>query len=205
MNLKSILIAASVGWATATAAFCADPLTEHQASMTTGARVPQPVGHYYFCKAYPSECGQTASVGKTASLTEVAWHVIKEVNANVNGKITQVTDLEYYGEPELWTYPKSAGDCEDFALMKKKELEARGFQEADLLVTVVKKPDGAGHAILTVRTSEGDFVLDNLDDRVKRWWQTPYRFEKRQSSLDSAQWVLIEQVEKDVPVAAVLN
>lgn len=121
----------------------------------------------------------------------------------MNRRIIQVTDEKYYGKVELWTYPKSAGDCEDFALLKKRELEARGFSESDLLITVVKKPDGSGHAILTVRTSEGDFVLDNLDDRVRRWWQTPYRFEKRQSSSDAGRWVVIEQPMSDGPVAAV--
>lgn len=173
MNLKSILMAASIGWATASAAIAAGGTSEPEASMTTGGRVPQPVGHYHFCKAHPAECGRTVAIGKTGRLTEMAWHVIEEVNANVNGKIIQVTDENYYGKPELWTYPRSAGDCEDFALLKKRELKARGFEESDLLITVVKKRDGSGHAVLTIRTSEGDFVLDNLDERVKRWWQTP--------------------------------
>jgi hypothetical protein len=45
----------------------------------------------------------------------------------------------------------------------------RGFSPADVLITVVRKPDGEGHAVLTLRTSEGDFVLDNLVDEVKHW------------------------------------
>jgi predicted transglutaminase-like cysteine proteinase len=203
LNLKSILIAASIGCATATGALGADRISEHATFMKTGGRVPQPVGHYHFCKANPSECGPTVSTGNPIRLTEVAWHVIVDVNEKMNGKIIQVTDDEYYGKPELWTYPKSAGDCEDFALLKKRELKARGFRESDLLITVVKKRDGSGHAILTVRTSEGDFVLDNLDDRVRRWWQTPYRFQKRPSSVDAGQWVLIEQPVTDIPVAAI--
>jgi predicted transglutaminase-like cysteine proteinase len=81
---------------------------------------------------------------------------------------SQVTDDENYGKLEWWTYPRSAGDCEDIALLKKRDLKARGFAESDLLITVVKKRDGSGQAILTVRTSEGDFVLDNLDLRVRR-------------------------------------
>jgi predicted transglutaminase-like cysteine proteinase len=205
LNLQSILIAASIGCATATAAFGAGGTPEHATSMKTGGRAPQPVGHYHFCKANPSECGPTVSSGKSWRLTEVAWHVIEDVNVSVNRRIIQVTDEDYYGKLELWTYPRSAGDCEDLALLKKKELVARGFEEADVLITVVKKRDGSGHAILTVRTSEGDFVLDNLDDRVRRWWQTPYRFEKRQSSVDAGQWVLIEQPARDVPVAAITN
>jgi predicted transglutaminase-like cysteine proteinase len=135
----------------------------------------------------------------------MAWQVIQDVNSSVNGKIIQVTDEEYYGKLELWTYPRSAGDCEDFALLKERELEARGFDKSDLLITVVKKSDGSGHALLTVRTSEGDFVLDNIDERVRRWWQTPYRFEKRQSSVNAGEWVMIERPATDVPVAAINN
>jgi predicted transglutaminase-like cysteine proteinase len=203
LHPKSILIVALIACAAATTAVGAVELSEHQALMRTGGRVLQPVGHYHFCKSHPNECGPTVSVGNPGGLTEVAWQVIVEVNARVNARIIQITDEEYYGKPEWWTYPRSAGDCEDFALLKKRELKARGFREPDLLISVVKKRDGSGHAILTVRTSQGDFVLDNLDERVRRWWQAPYRFEKRQSSVHAGQWVLIEQPATDIPVAAI--
>ena len=45
-----------------------------------------------------------------------------------------------------------AGDCEDFVLLKRKKLIAGGFSPSDLLITVVRKPDGEGHAVLTLRT-----------------------------------------------------
>lgn len=171
--------------------------------MMTGAEASQPVGHYRFCGAHPEECQPTGAHRKATQLSEIAWHVINDVNSSVNRRIIQVTDEGYYGKVEFWTYPKSAGDCEDFALLKKRELIARGFAQSDLLITVVKKRDGSGHAILTVHTSVGDFVLDNLDDRVKRWWDTPYRFEKRQSAVDPGQWVVIEQPTGNAPVAAI--
>lgn len=205
MALKVLFAAALFASSMVSAALGDVVTTAREPFMKTGARVPQPVGHYHFCKAHPAECRATASHAESKPLTEVAWQVIAEVNADVNGKIIQVTDEDFYGRPELWTYPKSAGDCEDFALLKKRELKARGFAESDLLITVVKKPDGSGHAILTVRTSEGDFVLDNLDDRVRPWWQTPYRFEKRQSSVDAGTWLLIKQPVEDIPMAAIEN
>lgn len=206
MHFKTILAAISTVLATTCfASGVTAASSKHDLFMKTGARSPQPVGHYNFCKAHPDECGPTVSRIKTSRLSEGTWRVIEDVNADVNRRIIQVTDEEYYGKIELWTYPKSAGDCEDFALLKKRELKARGFAESDLLLTVVKKPDGSGHAILTVRTSEGDFVLDNLDDRVRRWWQTPYRFEKRQSDRDAGQWVSIERPTGDLPVASIGN
>lgn len=73
----------------------------------------------------------------------MAWHVIVEVNTTVNAKIIQVTDDEYYCKSEWWTYPRSAGDCEDIALLKKRKLKVLGFAVSDLLITVVKKRDGA--------------------------------------------------------------
>ncbi len=76
-------------------------------------------------------------------------------------------------------------DCEDFALLKRRMLIQRGFSAADLLMTVVRKPDGEGHAVLTLRTAEGDFVLDNLASDVKPWFATPYSFVKRQSSYNA--------------------
>ena len=52
----------------------------------------------------------------------------------------------------------------------------------DLLITVVRKPNGEGHAVLTVRTDKGDFILDNLTDTVKPWEATGYRYLKRQAT-----------------------
>ncbi|RYG71080.1 transglutaminase [bacterium] len=199
MRFKSLIIGLLLAWG---AAPCiAAP--GHGDFMKTGAKTAQPVGHYRFCETHAAECRPTEPHRNATLLTEVAWNVIKQVNTTVNRRIIQVTDEEYYRKVEFWTYPKSAGDCEDFALLKKRELKARGFADADLLITVVKKRDGSGHAILTVHTSEGDFVLDNLDDRVKRWWDTPYRFEKRQSADDAGKWVVIEQPTGSVPVAAI--
>jgi predicted transglutaminase-like cysteine proteinase len=46
-------------------------------------------------------------------------------------------------------------------------------------------------------------VLDNLYERVRHWWQTPYRFQKRQSSVDAGQRILIEQPMTNIPVATI--
>ncbi len=45
---------------------------------------------------------------------------------------------------------------------------------------------------MTVRTTDGDFVLDNLTDDVKIWFDTPYTFLKRQASFNTGRWVTIE-------------
>ncbi|MBA4786355.1 MAG: transglutaminase-like cysteine peptidase, partial [Rhizobiales bacterium] len=38
------------------------------------------------------------------------------------------------------------------------------------------------------RTADGDFVLDNLDPKVRRWNETGYVYVKRQSSRDTGRW-----------------
>jgi hypothetical protein len=58
-----------------------------------------------------------------------------------------------------------------------------------LLITVVRQRNGAGHAVLTVRTSLGDFILDNLENKVLDWTETDYTFLKRQSEQNSGVWV----------------
>jgi predicted transglutaminase-like cysteine proteinase len=48
-------------------------------------------------------------------------------------------------------------------------------------MTVVLDDKNEGHAVLTIRTDRGDFVLDNKTDAVLPWFQTGYVFVKRES------------------------
>ncbi|MFC3075735.1 transglutaminase-like cysteine peptidase [Shinella pollutisoli] len=161
-------------------------------SMQTGGVTSQPIGHYEFCQANPSEC-QAGSRGRgAAKVTAYGWTVVREINASINHAITPMTDKDLYGKDEYWTYPGEAGDCEDFVLLKRRKLMEKGFAASDLLITVVRKPDGEGHAVLTLATTEGDFVLDNLNDEVRPWTATPYRYLKRQANFHAGRWVSIE-------------
>ena len=130
--------------------------------------------------------------------------MVLDVNHSVNARITPATDMELYGKEEYWTYPVNAGDCEDYVLEKQKELHDKGIPLASLLITVVRKPDGEGHAVLTVRTDRGDFVLDNLRDEVFNWKDTEYTYLKRQSTQSPGKWVSIEQRD-DIVVSSVNN
>ena len=159
-----------------------------QSAMLTAGASSQPIGHYEFCKAYSDQCAPNAEIGM-ARLTDANWQMIVEINNAVNVAIFPRTDQEIHGTPELWSYPTTEGDCEDYALLKQYMLEKEGIPRSALLITVVRQPNGDGHAVLTVRTDGGDFVLDNLDDQVLDWQQTPYQFPKRQSETNSGQWV----------------
>ena len=161
-------------------------------SMQTGRVTSQPIGHYEFCKQFTTECKPVKGSGAAPKVTDYGWEVIKEINRAVNFSVMPKTDLELFGKEEVWTYPDVAGDCEDYVLLKRHMLIERGFSPADALITVVRKPDGEGHAVLTLRTSEGDYVLDNLVDEVKNWRKTPYSYLKRQAANNSGRWVTIE-------------
>lgn len=160
--------------------------------MITGSITSQPIGHYQFCRENPGECHSTRGNMTAPRVTEAGWRAVRDINSSINARITPVTDEELYGQDEKWAYPTKAGDCEDFVLAKREALMKRGFPEASLLITVVRKPDGEGHAVLTLRTAAGDYILDNLEDQVKPWFATPYLYLKRQATFDSGRWVSIE-------------
>lgn len=172
--------------------------------MPVGGFTKQPFGHFDYCREQPEDCRPLtgADRGAPATLTLRLAKAVADVNSAVNTQIKPASDQELYGREERWIVPTVAGDCEDYALLKRARLHAAGIPMSDLLMTVVRKRDGTGHAVLTLRTAQGDFVLDNLDWRVLPWRQTPYEFLKRQSSDDPGLWVEIESA-SDPVVSAV--
>lgn len=163
------------------------------AFMITGGRTTQPVGHYDFCRRLPAECNVRSSRVRPVELTRSLWQTIVDVNNAVNAAIEPRTDFEMWGVEEHWSYPVDGyGDCEDYVLEKRRLLVKAGIPIGNLAITVVRQPNGDGHAVLTVNTSMGDFVLDNLEPRVLAWTDTDYRFLKRQSREHTGVWVSIE-------------
>nr|WP_026481110.1 transglutaminase-like cysteine peptidase [Ahrensia sp. 13_GOM-1096m] len=161
--------------------------------MQTGKLTSQPIGHYEFCLAYPDECKQLRGIDiKPVKLTKDIWSSMVNINSAINMVIEPKSDLDIYGREEVWTFPDQAGDCEDYVLLKRQMLINEGVSPSSLLITVVRRPDGEGHAVLTARTDRGDFVLDNLTNQVKSWDQTPYTYLKRQSIRHQGHWVSIE-------------
>ncbi|WP_425523489.1 transglutaminase-like cysteine peptidase [Jiella flava] len=155
--------------------------------ITTGI-TSQPIGHYEFCKRYPSTCTSNPTTAML-KLTPANWKRIVAVNSAVNTNILPRTDQEVYGVPEYWAYPTTEGDCEDFALLKQYMLEREGIPRSALLITVVRQKNGDGHAVLTLRTDQGDFILDNLENRILPWEETDYTYLKRQSEANAGKWV----------------
>ncbi len=147
----------------------------------------QPIGHYEYCKAYPTDCRKAGST-KAVTLSRGRWAELDSINGDTNRRVRPVTDMEYYKVEEYWTYPERYGDCEDYVLLKRYRLIQQGWPASALLITVVRQANGEGHAVLTVRTDIADFVLDNLTDKILPWNETGYRFLKRQASADAGAW-----------------
>lgn len=164
-----------------------------------------PVGHAEFCQSRPDECRLNADMVPAVSLTEGLWQQLLTVNATVNTGIVPVTDQDLYQVAEFWTYPNGYGDCEDYALAKRRDLINAGWPASTLLIAVVKQANGEGHAVLMVRTDRGDLVLDNQVGSVDLWSQTPYKFIKRQSQANAGQWVDMIDTRDIVIATAAIN
>src|SRR5665213_1208340 len=158
--------------------------------ISVGAVTRAPIGWVEFCIRYKSECDTKASTARDVVLSPKAWADLVKVNAWANETIKPVTDLEHWGVVEQWDYPDDGkGDCEDYVLLKRRMLMQAGWPREALLITVVRDKKGDGHAVLTVKTNKGEFILDNQESEILSWNKTGYRFVKRQSQSDPNVWV----------------
>ncbi|MFL5105420.1 MAG: transglutaminase-like cysteine peptidase [Xanthobacteraceae bacterium] len=158
--------------------------------ISVGDETRAPVGWVEFCNHRPWECHVAPTAPRNVTLTSKAWKELVRINRLVNTRIRPMTDLEHYGVVEKWAYPDDGyGDCEDYVLLKRRMLMEAGWPREALLITVVRDKKGDGHAVLTVRTDQGEFVLDNQNEEIVTWPEAGYRFVKRQSQSDPNVWV----------------
>jgi predicted transglutaminase-like cysteine proteinase len=186
-SAASLIIGAWIAWGQPTIAGAVDA-----SYAAVGEETSVPYGWVDFCKRYESECGDPRAAAVDINLSAKALHDINHVNHWVNTHIQPISDMDHWGVIDRWDYPLDGrGDCEDYALLKRKMLIDMGFPRQGLLITVVKDENQEGHAVLTLKTSKGEFVLDNLNDEMKPWTMTGYRFVKRQSQEDPNIWVML--------------
>jgi predicted transglutaminase-like cysteine proteinase len=145
-----------------------------------------PPAFYAFCSERPDLCASTGPVRKM-TMTPARQRELRDVNLLVNRQIREVSDMEKHGQEDVWRVPNTAGDCEDFAILKKKELMKRGWPASTLLLTVVTV-GGEGHVVLTASTDRGDIILDNRTDALRDWTNVRYNFFARQSQSVHGKW-----------------
>jgi predicted transglutaminase-like cysteine proteinase len=161
-----------------------------------------PVGYVQFCARGEDECKAKNGHEEKLVLSADNWQMLNQVNSFVNTRISPASDMDLYQVAENWTYPTEAGDCEDYVLLKKRYLQNIGFPADELLITVLLDEKGEGHAVLSVVSDDGDYILDNRRDDIRRWDHTSYKFLKRQSQKDPTQWVSLRKVTSQVVVSA---
>jgi predicted transglutaminase-like cysteine proteinase len=209
--VRVIILAACVGAPALPGSAAANPaaLPREQDRSSPYMRVfavtQPPYGFVQFCARMPQECRQGPLEEQRFSATPARLSELDSINRAVNREIEPATDMEIYGVAEYWTIPTTRGDCEDYALLKRKRLMARGWPASALLLTVVRDEKGEGHAVLTARTVQGDFILDNKVDEVKSWNRTGYEYMMRQSYLNPQIWMSLDPREAatGMPMAGV--
>ncbi len=157
-----------------------------KARMTVSA----PAGAAGLCGRYPWACKTTQAAAMRVSDSQLTYAV--QLNRQINGSVRSVSDQAQYGVVEHWALPTArGGDCEDFALLKKKRLIEAGLNPQMLLVATVLDRQRNAHAVLVLRTAHGDLVLDNLRDDVLHWRQTGYTFLRMQDPANPGRWTAV--------------
>lgn len=163
--------------------------------------VQPPYGFIRYCESNAEACAARGGAENRFQPTPERLSELDDVNRSINRAVEPATDAEIYGVSENWTLPARKGDCEDYALLKQRILIQRGWPASSLLLTVVRDEKGEGHAVLTARTAQGDFILDNKMDEVRLWHTSGYEFIMRQSYLNPRVWVSLDPAESTLQAA----
>ena len=174
-------------------------LCAHTAEAQTSKVLP-PFAYIQYCVHHASDCKDSngrlsTTSGNKVQLTSELRQQLKTVNSEVNSGI--LPRERRRGDP--WTMGGSFGDCNSYALTKRAKLIAQGWPSRALSLTVVKTAWGEGHLVLSVHTSGGVMVLDNLSHNVHPLSQASYKLIAMQGR-STLQWSdSIENAERFLP------
>lgn len=158
-------------------------------AMPVGENTVSPVGFDDFCRRHPGECAEKTRAPQPMRLTPHRRDDLRAVQKEVNQEIFYKSDAIHYGKVEFWEFPKWWGDCEDFALEKKRRLLALGWPRSALLLATVRIENKTPHLVLVAVTDQGEFVLDSRHQTVKEWRTLDYTWLRRQSRSNESIWV----------------
>ncbi len=157
--------------------------------LPTTTASPPPSGAKQLCLRYYWACISKQSVPLPG---DEELQIIKQINRKINISTRTISDQSQYKTTEFWALPTSlGGDCEDIALLKKRDMIAAGVNPGKLLLATVLDSNRNAHAVLIYRSSQGDLVLDNLTNRVKHWSATRYFFLRLQDPEQPRNWVAV--------------
>lgn len=159
-------------------------------SIDNDGRKAKPVAAWTdFCNRMPAECAVDTDEPAIITMTPQIWKMLVATNRKINNKIKPKTDMEHWGVADRWDIPTDGyGDCEDYQLLKRQILVKEGLPRRALRMTVVIDEQNEGHAVLMVRTDQGDYILDNKTSAILPWSETNYVYVKQEGS-SSQEWV----------------
>ena len=156
-KLAAVALAASILSTAGVAAYSFQQPTTNAVTQTAAIT---PLSMQYFCAQNKAEC---ASSGRgQVTMTPNLMAVLKQINSHVNRTIRPERDTA-----DVWELNPTSGDCEDYVLTKRSLLIRNGVSSGALRIAYTHTRRGEPHAVLVVRTSQGDYVLDNLTNTVK--------------------------------------
>ena len=129
-----------------------------------------PMSFQMFCAMNPAEC-RGGGASKIA-LNQETLDTLKRINGRVNRAIRPKLDSVYM---QVWRVNPSTGDCKSYVVSKRHELIKAGLPASALRIAYVKTRSGQGHAVLVVKTAQGDLALDSLTGEIKLFKETGYR------------------------------
>jgi predicted transglutaminase-like cysteine proteinase len=148
-------------------------LNVHYAALT-------PLAMQYFCARNPAEC---ASGGRgQVTMSPNLMGSLQQINNRVNRSIRPQHDTA-----DIWQLNPTSGDCEDYVLSKRSALIRAGVPSGALRIAYTHTRRGEPHAVLVVKTSQGDYVLDNLNNSVKTLRASGYNI-RTMSSPNPNRW-----------------
>jgi predicted transglutaminase-like cysteine proteinase len=133
------------------------------------------------------------SVYYQIALSQGVMQTLDTVNRSINKAIISTPDQTQFRKNDYWFIPGTdrgaRGDCEDYALQKRQTLIEIGYPAEALSLAVVRTQRGELHAVLVLSTTEGDYIMDNLQESIKPWHETNYRWISRQDANNPLNWV----------------
>ena len=150
-----------------------------EVSANTGS-VATPIAMKFFCRSNPGEC--VGGRGQVTMSDDLAV-LLKTVTTRVNNSIGYTSE-----RVDRWTLNPSRGDCEDYVLSKRSALIRQGVSSGALRIAFTYTRRGVPHAVLVVKTNQGDYVLDNMNNKVVSLQASGYNI-AMMSSANPLRWV----------------
>lgn len=171
--VPTLLVAAVLAWPAAPTGAAADAQQPADLAALVNGDARAPGGWIDYCVASPTggcfQMGPAVAVKADAETLALLSSVQASVDAAIEPRVE---------EPGIdrWEEDPRFGDCEDYALTKRKVLLAAGLPAGALRLATAYTEHGEYHAVLTVATTAGTLVLDNRFPTVRDWRSMPYRW-----------------------------